>query len=229
MEIDEHLKYTLYVLLHIANLQNCVLTHSPACNSTLAHAPVSPWSRAARQTTSCERRGSRRSRRRKAAAAAAAKGGFGRRCKIYLCMHCFYNERRTFFRSSQEERHGKARLLLHGSEEEKRQSHAWYTVVPLFCISQYRSCPELSSFRHTLAVEIDVKCSQCILGIVIVFIGLVLVSSRYRSLKSCISCRSHRSCCCRIRHIKPMYLQHTPVSSPFPNNTPQPPPWQNRG
>jgi hypothetical protein len=55
MEIDEHLKYTLYVSPTL-NSSYTILIYFPfaACNSTLAHARVNPWSRAARRTTSCE-------------------------------------------------------------------------------------------------------------------------------------------------------------------------------
>ena len=42
MEIDEHLKYTLYVA-HLRPMF-CLLTESPACNSTRAREPASPWS-----------------------------------------------------------------------------------------------------------------------------------------------------------------------------------------
>lgn len=52
MEIDEHLKYTLYATLLLSC--DAVLTRSPAYNSILAQEPVSPWLAEERQTTSSE-------------------------------------------------------------------------------------------------------------------------------------------------------------------------------
>jgi hypothetical protein len=53
MEIDEHLKYTLYVL-HL--LQKVVANVAPVCNSTPARALASRWFREGLQTTSCKLR-----------------------------------------------------------------------------------------------------------------------------------------------------------------------------
>ena len=55
MEIDEHLKYTLYVspLPSTPRMQQLTLVLT-ACNSTLAPAQASPWSPAAHPTTSCK-------------------------------------------------------------------------------------------------------------------------------------------------------------------------------
>ena len=56
MEIDEHLKYTLYVTaIHLLQTMQLSLIPIPACNSTLAPEPANPWSRAGRPTTSCNR------------------------------------------------------------------------------------------------------------------------------------------------------------------------------
>lgn len=58
MEIDEHLKYTLCVSIHpnAESMAPSLTPPLPACNSTPAREPASPWSRAGRPTTSCNRR-----------------------------------------------------------------------------------------------------------------------------------------------------------------------------
>lgn len=60
MEIDEHLKYTLYVMpisQHTKPKRTIPAnTQSPACNSTPAPEPASLWSPAGHPTTSCNRR-----------------------------------------------------------------------------------------------------------------------------------------------------------------------------
>lgn len=61
MEIDEHLKYTLYVFTFISwPLMELPLTPNPACNSTPAPEPASPWSPAEHPTTSCNLRRTRK-------------------------------------------------------------------------------------------------------------------------------------------------------------------------
>jgi hypothetical protein len=71
MEIDEHLKYTLYVTaIHSSPEMRLSLTFISACNSTHAPEPANPWSRAGRPTTSCNCR--HKAARRRAVAAAAA-------------------------------------------------------------------------------------------------------------------------------------------------------------
>lgn len=57
MEIDEHLKYTLYVVPYLLpqNL-HVMLIRMPAYNSTPAHEPANRWYRAEHPTTSCKSR-----------------------------------------------------------------------------------------------------------------------------------------------------------------------------
>ena len=55
MEIDEHLKYTLYVLTHPTLPLHPAKPVFPASNSTPAHEQASPWSPAEHPITSCER------------------------------------------------------------------------------------------------------------------------------------------------------------------------------
>lgn len=84
MEIDEHLKYTLYVSPTQQDVEILLLTRRlPACNSTRAHAPVNPWFRAVRRTTSCEM-AARKAKVRESERVAPALGD-GRN----LCMRCF--------------------------------------------------------------------------------------------------------------------------------------------
>jgi hypothetical protein len=55
MEIDEHLKYTLYVIPPSFHFMDKSLTHFSVCNSIHARVPVSQWCQGGRLTTFCNK------------------------------------------------------------------------------------------------------------------------------------------------------------------------------